>query len=484
MNSTSDTPTSNPENLLSFQTLPLIPELQLAISGIGYTQMTPIQAASIPVLLDGKDLIGQSKTGSGKTAAFVLPILQRTNLEHAIIQALVICPTRELVTQVVNDFRKLGRSLPGLKVLSLTGGQPGRTQAESLEHGVHVVVGTPGRLLDHSSRGRIDFSDISTVVLDEADKMLEMGFADEIQALMQTLPTSRQTVLFSATFPQTIIELSKLYQIDPVKVNITEDTTTADGEKISSSISQFLYDYKAEDKTNTLMRILQQHPSQSTVIFCNQKATIAQIGELLTEGKISFAALHGDLEQKERDRVLAMFRNGSHRILLATDVASRGLDIENLELVVNYDIPLQPEVYIHRIGRTGRAGKSGTAVTLMMSHEELKIFAIEQLTGKKMERKPLGFKNQHGLGKSFQAAPMQTIMISGGRKDKLRPGDILGALTALASNEKITSDDVGKIEIHDRFSYVAVKNNLAQIAFTKLQSGKIKGSKYQVRFVK
>ena len=450
-----------------------------ATAALGYQAMTPIQAQCIPVLLGGKDLTGQSQTGSGKTAAFVLPILQGIELKTRQIQALVICPTRELVAQVVSEFRKLGRSLPGLQVLSLVGGLPGREQAESLALGVHVIVGTPGRILDHGTKGRIEVSSLKTLVLDEADKMLEMGFEEEVKAVIEYLPKSRQTVLFSATFPSEIETLSRRYQKNPVRITI------AATEKTKVNIEQYLYESPTEERVKTLMRVLQQHPAKSVVVFCNQKATIHDVAEMLSQSQASFAELHGDMDQRSRDQVMSLFKNGSVRILIATDVASRGLDIENLEMVVNLDLPTQAETYVHRIGRTGRAGKSGVAVTIMPPNQELKVLELETLSGVKMQRKPLGFKNQYGLGGLYQASVMQTLSISGGRSQKIRPGDILGSLTAQKENSPaLKSADIGKIEVHERFSYVAVSSQVAALALAKLRDGRIKGSKFQVRLVK
>ncbi|WII71481.1 ATP-dependent RNA helicase DbpA [Bdellovibrio sp. 22V] len=460
----------------SFLNLPLSAELLAVVQELGFEQMTPIQAESIPHLLAGKDFIGQSRTGSGKTAAFALPILHKLDLQNRSVQAIVICPTRELTTQVVNDIRKLGRRLEGLQVLPLVGGQPSRPQAEALENGVHLVVGTPGRILEHIQRGRMDLANLDVLVLDEADKMLELGFDSEMKSILNAAPKERQTVLFSATFPDGIESLSRKYQKNPLRVTIEEE------ESPTSSIEQWVYETKPEDKVGTLMRVLQQHPSESTVIFCNTKNDVASLSEKFTQNKVLHSVLHGDLEQKERDRALALFRNGSHRILVATDVAARGLDIENLELVVNFDLPTKPETYVHRIGRTGRAGKQGVAVTLAEAQDTLELLELEKAAGSKFKKQNLGFKNQTGLNKNFRGAVMQTISISGGRKDKLRPGDILGALTGASGG--LSAEQVGKIEIHDKISYVAIAADVAKVAFDKLRDGRIKGQKFQIKIVK
>ncbi len=459
----------------SFNSLPLRPELIRALEHAGFTQMTPIQVQSLPLLLAGKDVTGQSPTGSGKTLAFALPLLQQVELEKKQVQALVIGPTRELVSQVVTEIRKAGRELPGLQVLSLVGGESGREQKETLKNGVHIVVGTPGRILDQLQRESLDLQNLKTVVLDEADKMLELGFQIEIRNLMAALPLRRQTALFSATLNEATLDLSRRYLKNPVKIDLGLD------ESVKPQIQQIQYECLESEKINGLMRVLQQHPSDLSVVFCNRKSTVAEVGEILTRSQVSHVLLHGDLEQRERERALALFRNGSARILVATDVAGRGLDIENLELVVNVDLPLEPQVYLHRVGRVGRAGRLGLAVTLVPPNEEMKIQEIEKLTGQQIEKKPLGFKNQHGLGEFYRQLAMQTLSLSGGRKDKLRAGDILGALTAGAG---LQSADIGKIEVQDKVSYVAVKSERAGLALEKLRQGKVKGHKYQVRWVK
>ena len=460
-----------------FSSLDLAPELLQVVQELGYEEMTPIQAASIPLILDGKDIIGQSKTGSGKTAAFALPILNTLDLENRNIQALILCPTRELATQVVGEFRKLGRRYEGLQILSLTGGQTGREQAQAMERGVHIAVGTPGRVLDHLNRERMDLNDIATLVLDEADKMFDMGFAAEIKAILKQLPTKRQTLFFSATFPEEIQDLSRRYQKNPLKI-IVEDAA-----ETGTSIEQIVYDSSESQKADTLMRVLQQHPAKSTIIFCNTKAAVNELAERIAEYKVSVAALHGDLEQRERDRVMATFRNGSTAILVATDVAARGLDIDHLEQVINFDLPAQAETYVHRIGRTGRAGREGRAITIASPVDTMKLLEFEKLSGGAFLRPTLGFKNQHGLNPFAHQSAMKTLSISGGRKDKLRPGDILGALTN-KEGSTLTGADIGKIEIHDHISYVAISSSMVDTALEKLRTGKIKGQKFQARLVK
>ena len=446
----------------------LSPDLTAVLHELGFSTLTPIQAASIPALLEGRDLIGQSKTGSGKTAAFTLPILQNLAVDARSVQALVVCPTRELVAQVAREARRLGRKIPGLQVLDVGGGQAFRPQAEALARGAHVVVGTPGRLLDHLRRETLDLRGLRTLVLDEADRMLDMGFAEDVLQIIAASPTTRQTVLFSATFPPAIEHLSRRVQRKPVNVRIEDDAERVE-------IRQEVYPVTAEDKLNVLVRVLRSHPG-STLIFCNQKATIASVVARLDAERLAAAALHGDLEQRERDQVLAMFRGGSVRRLVATDVAGRGLDIDHLDLVVNYDLPFDADTFVHRIGRTGRAGRPGRAISLGTDHDRERLREIAAAKGFKIELREAG---------RLRAAPatavdnvMRTLFISGGRKDKLRPGDILGALTGAAGGLEAAA--VGKIEIHDRISYVAVADRLAEAAAARLRAGKIKGKRFVV----
>lgn len=459
---------------------------QRAIKGInalGYKEPTSIQTKGIPAVLKGHDVIGQSPTGSGKTMAFVLPLLEKINLERRVNQGLILCPTRELCLQVVSDIKKLGRFYEGLQVAAIIGGVSGREQAQVLEKGVHIVVATPGRLVDHMDRHQIDLQPLVYVVLDEADKMLELGFEREVQYIMGNLPKKRQTLLFSATFQETIQGLSQKYQSKPLHLEVEDSLSKP------LLIKEYLYESEKvkspseslENKINILSRVLHKHSKGTTIIFCNQKLTLSEIQKFLKKNEVNCAILSGDLEQRDRERVITLFRNGSLRILIATDVAARGLDIEHIELVINFDLPPQVETYVHRIGRTGRAGREGVAVSIMNPGEDLKIAGIEKLTGRAMIRESLGFKNQHGLSTSFQEAKMQTLHISGGKKDKLRAGDILGALTA--QPEAIEASEIGKIDIQDHFSFVAIASNQAERAFHKLRNSRIKGRKFSIKTV-
>ncbi len=461
-----------------FSALPLSPSLLAVVAELGFQKMTPIQAETMPALLEGKDLVGQSRTGSGKTAAFALPILQRIAPETRELSALVLCPTRELSAQVAREIRRLGRRHAGLSVLVLAGGEPLGRQKGALEKGVHIAVGTPGRVLDHLRRRTLRVHAVATVVLDEADRMLDMGFQDDMEKILKALPPDRQTVFFSATYPSSIEALCAKHQKDPVFVKIEAEPEEA------KEITQLVIKAETEQKISALRWVLATYPHESALVFANLKVTVAEIAKTLGEMGVAADSLHGDLEQYDRDRVMAKFRNASTRVLVATDVAARGIDIADLDLVVNFDLPSAPDIYVHRIGRTGRAGKTGLAVSLRTGREDGKVAAIEQFTGHPLtvtEREIVPRGEKAAQSKTLERdAKMVTLRISGGRKAKLRPGDILGALTGEAGG--LDASNVGKIEIHDHFAYVAVSKSVGQAAQQSLSSGRIKGRKFQVTF--
>ncbi len=455
----------------TFASLSLSSSLQEVVSEIGYESPTPIQVQSIPLLIAGKDLIAQSKTGSGKTAAFSLPILQALKIDERRLQALVVCPTRELAAQVAREIRKLGRKHKGLSVLEVVGGQPVRPQVDAIERGVHVAVGTPGRLLDHLERGTLHCEALTTLVLDEADRMLDMGFGADVESILSRLPNPRQTVLFSATFPSTIEAISRRYQRNAERITIEEPAQAGAG------LQQFYVECDAADKLETLYWVMNEYPHESALLFCNFKASVAELERELADAGFSVDRLDGDLEQFQRDQVLAKFRNQSVRVLIATDVAGRGIDVEDLDLVVNYELPAKPNIYVHRIGRTARAGKAGVAVSLVSGRERSKIRAIEEATGEPVAEVQRAAASSVDVRALARPAKMQTLLISGGRKDKVRPGDILGALTGEAAGLK--GEDIGKIEIQDRLSYVAVSRAVGRRAASGLNGGKIKGKRYR-----
>ncbi|HEX8822025.1 MAG TPA: ATP-dependent RNA helicase DbpA [Archangium sp.] len=461
---------------MDFSALALSQPLLQVLEELDFKVVTPIQAQSIPVLLQGRDLIGQARTGSGKTAAFALPILEKLQLQQRRLQALVLCPTRELCAQVAGEFRRLGRRLPGLQILVLAGGQPVRPQVNALEKGAHVAVGTPGRILDLLQREALDTSRLATVVLDEADRMLDMGFREDMERILGATPLIRQTVLFSATFPPTIEAMSRAFQKEPTRVTVVEAEAASD-------IQQLCYACAPEAKTEILLRVLRHHQPNSAIVFCNLKATVVELTRALAAAGVSADGLQGDLEQSERDRVMAKFRNHSTRILIATDVAGRGIDVEALDAVINFDLPSQPEPYVHRIGRTGRAGRRGLALSLVTLADERKVVDIEDATGVTLERASVDAlppADPKG-GVSLKAA-WETLCISAGRKDKMRPGDILGALTGEAGG--LSAAHIGKIEIQDHLAYVAVSKDLVRVALQRLREGRIKGRKHRIDWVR
>lgn len=431
--------------------------------------MTPVQAQSLPLILDNKDVIAQSKTGSGKTVAFGLGLLRNIDVKRFQVQSLILCPTRELADQVAKEIRRLARTIHNIKVLTLCGGVPMGPQIGSLEHGAHIVVGTPGRIVDHLNKDRLKLHRLSTLVLDEADRMLEMGFQPALDAIFSLCPDKRQTLLFSATFPVQIKPMTEQIMHSPVTVKIT---STHD----SSSIHQHFYKVEENKQRLTALRLLLlEHTPASSVIFCNTKLQTQEVADELRRLGFSTLALHGDLEQRDRDQALAMFANKSVSILVATDVAARGLDIDSLDAVINYHISRDPEVHVHRIGRTGRAGNKGIACSLISESEVHKIIKLEDYLKQSIETEALP---SHSLLENPVFEPsMATLQIDGGKKQKIRPGDILGALTG---NQGIAGNQVGKIHIFDNRSYVAINRGVAHTALKKLTNGKLKGRSFRV----
>ncbi|MFA7290738.1 MAG: ATP-dependent RNA helicase DbpA, partial [Rhodocyclaceae bacterium] len=416
-------PVEAPAEGRSFDELSLSPSIRAALKQLGYQTMTPIQAASLPITLAGRDLIAQAKTGSGKTAAFALALLTNLNPRWFAVQAMVLCPTRELADQVTQEIRRLARFEDNIKVLSLCGGTTMRPQMASLEHGAHIVVGTPGRIMDHIERGSLQLHGLNTLVLDEADRMLDMGFHDDIVYVAKQCPKSRQTLLFSATYPEGIERLARQFLREPQEVKLLEQHDR-------SKIRQRFYEIKHEERLQAVGVLLKHYRPVSTLAFCNTKQQCRDLVEVLRGQGFQALTLNGDMEQRERDQVLIQFANRSCSVLVATDVAARGLDIAQLEAVINVDMTPDPEIHVHRIGRTGRADQDGWALSLCSPGDKRRIGAIAQAMGSEPE--------WHGLG-SLQSGndaplvpPMVTLQILGGRKDKIRPGDVLGALTGEA----------------------------------------------------
>ena len=453
----------------AFSTLPIRADLLSNIASLGFESMTPVQQQSLPILLAGQDLFGQAKTGSGKTAAFAIGIINKLEPHCRQIQALVLCPTRELADQVSNEIRRLARAIPNIKILTLCGGKPIAKQTASLESAPHIVVGTPGRILKHLSKRSLNLRQVSTFVLDEADRMLDMGFLADIMFIKDSLPGKRQTVLFSATYPDEIESISSAVQQSPVKIQIEKSHHIKE-------IKQTFYEIRQDKRTETLVALLEHFQPESTLVFCNRKQQCQDLKDELCKRGFHALSLHGDLEQFERDQVLIQFANRSSSILIATDVAARGLDIKDLAAVVNFEITPDPEIHIHRIGRTGRAGNEGLALSLFTASEQNRIDAIESYQGS-----PLKIENPSVLQRqdNFSLKPaMETLFINAGRKDKIRAGDILGALTA---NTELPGKLIGKIDILDKMAYVAVDRKVARQALKILLDGKIKGRKIRVR---
>lgn len=455
----------------SFTTLDLDPTLSQGLDALGYREMTPVQAQGLPLILGGRDLIAQAPTGSGKTAAFGLGILQRIDVANARVQALVLCPTRELADQVAKEIRKLATGIANLKVLLLTGGMSLRPQLAALGRPPHVIVGTPGRVLDLLKQQTLKLGSVRTLVLDEADRMLDMGFADDIRQIASKTGKVRQTLLFSATFPAAIRELAPELMREPA-------TITVDGALEQPRIEQIFHEVDASQRAGAVAALLLTHRPESAVVFCNMRRDTEELVTALHGFGFSALALHGDMEQRDRDEILLRFANGSCNVLAASDVAARGLDIKDLAAVINYELPSDPDVYLHRIGRTGRAGRGGMALSLVAPREMPRAHAL---------------RDQHGEDyrwasvvplrtRSTEATPakMATLRIDAGKTDKLRAGDILGALTGDAG---LKADAIGKIDIFPTRSYVAIRRELLAQALKQLNAGKIKGRNFRVRAI-
>lgn len=348
---------------MNFNDFNIRSEIKEAIEDMGFTKTTPIQSMAIPDALKGTDIIGQAQTGSGKTIAFAVPILEKIFIPDRSPQAIILCPTRELCMQVADEISKVGSKIKKLKVLAVYGGQPIGKQTRVLKKGVHIVVGTPGRVIDHIERGNLDLIGIESVVLDEADEMLEMGFREDIERILSDTPHQRQTLLFSATIPKEVRQIAEAYQKNPKFIKVSNK------KKNVPKITQYSFRCDIKDKFDYLMRLIEAYDVNLVLIFCNTKKSVDYVKKHLKKHDFSVDALHGDMTQQARDKVMNKFRNGNISILVATDVAARGLDIDGVDVVINYDVPQNNDDYIHRIGRTARAGKTGFAFTLVSKDE-------------------------------------------------------------------------------------------------------------------
>ncbi|MGL1893134.1 MAG: ATP-dependent RNA helicase DbpA [Spirochaetaceae bacterium] len=451
----------------SFDSLSLNADMRKNLTDLKYLTMTEIQEKSIPLILDGEDIIAQAKTGSGKTAAFGIGLLHKLDVKRFRIQALVLCPTRELAEQVTAELRRLARFKHNIKLLCLTGGMPMRKQEHSLSHHAHIVVGTPGRILKLLQRETLLLDDVNTLVLDEADRMLDMGFIDEVEDIFRYAPKNTQKLCFSATFPDEIKKFSKSFLYKPVEVSVESihDETI---------IKQHFFNTTKKDKLGNTLLLLKKFRPESVIVFCNTKDSCRRVVAELNKNDVHSLALHGDLEQKDRTEVLIRFSNGSSRVLVATDVAARGLDIDDLGAIINFELPFETETYIHRIGRTGRAGKEGLALSLLAPGEDFRLNEINNLM--KLDFKPEDIDITKIEDCKLLDPEMVTISINGGRKNKISPGDLLGVLTA---NNGISGSDVGKIDRLDYLTFVAIKREVSEKAFKIIESEPIKGSRYR-----
>lgn len=449
-----------------FNDLKLSEPLQRGLAEAGYETMTPVQAESLPPMLAGADVVAQAQTGSGKTAAFGLALLARLDPAVTRLQAMVLCPTRELADQVSREIRKLARFLPNIKVLTLCGGVPLRVHLGSLAHEPHIAVGTPGRLLDLIKRRALPLDAVKVLVLDEADRMLDMGFEEDMRALIKRVPEQRQTLLFSATIPDPIRDISRQYQREPLDISIGGE---------APRIAQTFVETEADRKIATLEALLIRHRPESVVVFCNHKQDVRDVAFGLRERGFVALALHGDLDQREREEMLVQFANRSATVLVASDVAARGLDISELPMVINFDLAFDADTHVHRIGRTARAGRAGVVFNLVAPRETRRARAIEENQGE-----PITWEKPPSLIKDVAppAPPFVTLAIDAGRQDKLRPGDVLGALTGDAG---VAGAAVGKIDVFPTRTYVALAREQADHALKRLRAGKIKNRKIRIR---
>jgi len=520
-----------------FAELGLAPDLLDVIDDLGYEEPTPVQRRAIPALLEGRDVIAQAQTGSGKTAAFALPAVQGVDASRRVVQVLVLAPTRELAVQVSEATHRFGRKR-GVSVVPVYGGQPIDRQLRALRMGAHVVVGTPGRILDHLRRGSLSFADVRFVVLDEADEMLDMGFIEDIEEILRQTPTERQTALFSATIPPHVQNLARRYMRDPLTIVIEPEKVTV------PQIDQRYVEVSARNKLDALTRLLDVEAPQAAMIFCRTRREVDELGEALVSRGYAAEAIHGDLSQTQRDRVMARFRTNQADLLVATDVAARGLDIENVSHVFNYDIPEDPDAYVHRIGRTGRAGRAGIAITLVTPREQRLLRMIERAIGQRIRPMRLPtladvamrrvellresvreaveagglepylpaieeLAEQYDLteiaaaalkllagreGRSLEARAEETpeveeqrafaaepgkvrLFVELGRRSGIRPGDLVGAI---ANEARVPGSSVGAIDIYDNFTFVDVDARLADRIVAALQRATIRGQRVKV----
>jgi len=462
---------STDKDSTAFTQVELSPEMRQNLTQLGWTHMTPVQANSLPLSLQGLDVIAQASTGSGKTVAFALPLVCRLQPEVNHVQALVLCPTRELADQVAQEIRKVARARPNTKVVTLCGGVALRGQVQSLQHGANVVVGTPGRIGDHIARGHLELRGVQTVVLDEADRMLDMGFFDDIADVVRHCPETRQTLLFSATYPVGIEKLAAQFMREPRTIRV-------ETQHAPQKIAQHMIEVEEAQRLDAIVKVLAHHQPSSALAFCNTKQQCRNVLAHLQSHGIEALALFGELEQRERDQVLIQFANRSCTVLVATDVAARGLDVDDIGAVINVDVSPDPEVHVHRVGRTGRAAANGLAISLVSMDEMGSVGKIEQLQGRESDWVKLEAMTPGAGG--VPKPPMVTLQLAAGRKEKIRPGDVMGALGAEAG---LGREEVGKINVNDFSTYVAVRRDVARQAMDALNRGKVKGKSLKCRLL-
>lgn len=463
----------------------LQPELLKAICDMGFAKPTDVQAMVLPIALAGKDVIVQAQTGTGKTAAFGIPVMERLSSKIKGVQALVLAPTRELAVQIAAELSKLGR-YKGLRAVAVYGGQAVEAQKKVLNQRVHVVVGTPGRILDQMNRANIDLTHIRLLVLDEADEMFNAGLIEEVKAIIDALPCMRQTMMFSATITKTVEEMAEVYAVSPQHVYVTPRQLT------SQNIEQWCYFTDEDKKSDALLTLAANTTIDSAIVFCRTRKTVERIVKELNNAGYTAWGLKGDLPQRQRLEILRRFKSGVGKFLVATDVAARGLDIPGVPLIINYDIPLYPEIYIHRIGRTGRVNQAGMAVVFLTEEELGYLAKIEAYVGHSLVRKDIKSKDYKftkllaGTGKGSRsdvcrkeqgASEIMRLFISAGRKNKLGAGDIVGAITGAAG---VTGEMIGVIEIYDTYSFVDILGGYGGIVLEKLQNGMVKGRRVKI----
>lgn len=516
---------------LKFFELDLSPEIKKAIADMGFEEATPIQSLSIPHILDGKDVTGQAQTGTGKTAAFGIPVLEMVDPKNKKLQAVILCPTRELAIQVAEELRKLSK-YQKVSILPIYGGQPIERQIKALKKGVQIIIGTPGRVMDHIRRRTLKMDNVNTIILDEADEMLDMGFREDIEVILEDIPENRQTLLFSATMSKPILNLTRRFQKNPEFVKVVHQEMTV------PEIEQIYFEVKEKMKLELLSRLVDIYNPKLSLVFCNTKRRVdALVTHLQVRGYLA-DGLHGDMTQKQRDRVMGKFRKGQIEILVATDVAARGIDVEDVEAVFNYDVPNDDEYYVHRIGRTGRAGKTGRAFTFVAGREIYQLRDIQKFTKTKIEQHRIpsladveeirtdifldrvkSVVNNDDLSKYIRlverlmeedytsvetaAALLKIVMnketstessdeefmdtggshgmvrffMNVGRKQKIKAKDIVKAVD---ENIGISSHAIGKIDVFDGFSFIEVPEESAKNFLSLMNKGRIKGKKVNV----